>query len=147
MKSNKRKEVIRAIWFGLFSASAGIIEALLFELFSRVFHWTYWPSYLIALVASVLWNFTLNRNVTFKSATNVPIAMLKVALFYVVFTPVTTLGGDFLTTKLGWINEIVLALTMALNFVLEYLYDRFFVFGKSLDTRKTGKERLEENKE
>ena len=49
----------------------------------------------------MVWNFTLNRKFTFKSAANIPIAMLKVALFYVVFIPVSTMLEHFLTTNLG----------------------------------------------
>jgi len=86
----------------------------------------------------VLWNFTLNRNITFKSASNIPVAMLKVAAFYVVFTPLSTWGGAALE-GIGWNGFLVLVITMLLNFALEFLYDRFFVFGASIDTRETKK--------
>lgn len=132
--SEKRKELIRAIKFTLFSVSAGIIQAITFALMYEVLHWAYWISYLIALVLSVVWNFTLNRNITFKSANNVPVAMLKVAAFYVVFTPLSTWCGAVLE-GIGWNGFLVVALTMLLNFVLEFLYDRFFVFGASIDTK------------
>ncbi len=136
--SEKKKELIRAIKFTLFSASAGIIQAATFALMYEVLHWVYWISYLTSLVLSVLWNFTLNRNITFKSANNVPVAMLKVAAFYAVFTPLSTWGGAVLE-GIGWNGFLVVALTMILNFVLEFLYDRFFVFGDSIDTRETKK--------
>ena len=87
----KKKEFFRALKFVLFSASAGIIELVVFALLNELLHLPYWLSYLIALVLSVLWNFTLNRKFTFQSANNVPKAMLLVALFYAVFTPLTTL--------------------------------------------------------
>lgn len=132
--TDKKKELIRAVKFTLFSASAGIIQAATFALMYEVLHWVYWISYLISLVLSVLWNFTLNRNITFKSANNVPIAMLKVAAFYAVFTPLSTWGGAVLE-GIGWNGFLVVAITMILNFVLEFLYDRFFVFGASIDTR------------
>lgn len=130
------KEFIRTIKFTLFSISAGLIQIGSFSLLKVIFpSWGYWPVYLISLILSVVWNFTLNRNYTFKAANNVPVAMLKVALFYVVFTPVSTYLGNLASLK--GINEfIVLAVTMILNFVLEFLYDRFFVFGKAIDTRK-----------
>ena len=134
MKNNK--ELIRTIKFTLFSISAGAIELGLFELFNLITNWDYWPKYLIALIASVIWNFTLNREYTFKSANNVPIAMLKVAIFYAIFTPVSTIGGNYLAENLGWNETLVTILNMLLNFVLEYLYDRFFVFGKSIDTKE-----------
>ena len=128
------KEFWRFIKFALFSASAGLIEIGSFALFNEVMHWPYWLSYLVALVLSVVWNFTLNRKFTFKSAANVPIAMLKVALFYAVFTPLSTLLEHQLAGNLGWNEYLVTAINMGLNFVTEFLYQRFFVFGKSIDT-------------
>ncbi|MBR2264373.1 MAG: GtrA family protein [Firmicutes bacterium] len=130
------KEFWRFIKFALFSASAGLIEIGSFALFNEVLHWPYWLSYLIALVLSVVWNFTLNRKFTFKSAANIPIAMLKVALFYVAFIPLSTLLEHFLTMNLGWNEYLVTAINMGLNFITEFLYQRFFVFGKSIDTQK-----------
>ena len=131
----KNKELIRAIKFTLFSISAGIIQIGSFTLMNEVFRWNYWVCYLTALVLSVLWNFTLNRKVTFHSAANIPVAMLKVAAFYLVFTPLSTWGGAALE-GMGWNEYLVLAISMVLNFVTEYLYQRYYVFGKSLDTAK-----------
>lgn len=140
MEQNKKKELIRAIKFALFSVSAGIIQIVVAELMLQVFDIDYWISYLTALVLSVLWNFTLNRKITFHSANNIPIAMLKVAAYYVVFTPLSTLGGDALV-KIGWNETLVLILSMLLNFTTEFLYDRFFVFGKTIDTDKKYKKK------
>jgi len=131
-----RKELVRTVKFVLFSISAGIIEIGVFTLLERLTNWSYWACYLPALVLSVLWNFTLNREFTFRSAANVPIAMLKVAAYYLVFTPVSTILGNYLTESLGWNGYLVTVLNMLLNFVTEYLFDRFFVFGKSIDTNK-----------
>lgn len=135
----KNKELIRAVKFTLFSASAGIIEIASFALLNELMSWSYWPSYLIALCLSVLWNFTLNREFTFKSAANVPVAMMKVAAYYAVFTPVTTILGNYLAEELMWNEYLVTALNMILNFVTEFLYQRFFVFGKSIDTKPAKK--------
>lgn len=129
------KDFLRIIKFTLISASAGIIQIGLFTLLNELAHLPYALSYLIALVASVLWNFTLNRRYTFKSATNVPKAMLKVAAYYAVFTPLSTALEHFLTMSLGWNEYLVTVINMLLNFSTEFLYQRFFVFGKSLDTR------------
>ena len=129
---NRKKELIRAVKFTLFSISAGIIQVLSFTLMNEVFTWSYRVCYFTALVLSVLWNFTLNRNITFRSASNVPIAMLKVAGFYLVFTPLSTWAGGALT-ELGWNEYLVLALTMITNFVTEFLFDRFIVFGDSIE--------------
>jgi len=131
-----KKELIRTIKFTLFSISAGIIEIVLFTLLDKFTGWTYWPKYLIALIASVIWNFTLNREYTFKSANNVPIAMIKVAIFYAIFTPVSTIAGNYLAENLGWNDILVTLLNMLCNFVLEYLYDKYIVFRGSIDTKK-----------
>ena len=135
--TEKKKEFLRTVKFVLFSISAGVIQVVSFTAMEELLHTTHWVAYLTALVLSVLWNFTLNRKFTFCSASNVPVAMLKVALFYLVFTPVSTWWTAVLTERCGWNEYLVLVLTMLVNFVLEYLYQRFFVFGKSLDTAKT----------
>ena len=145
------------IKFALFSASAGIIQILSFTLmseviiklpflqnlmetnrtFSKIMSNEYGPMYLLALLLSVIWNFTFNRKFTFKSAANVPIAMLKVLAFYCVFTPVSTLLGNYFTAKYAdvtAINYIVLACTMACNMTTEFLYDKFVVFKGSENT-------------
>jgi len=134
--TEKRKELLRTLKFTLFSISAGIIQAVAFALLNELMHLPYWLSYLAALVLSVLWNFTLNRKYTFQSASNVPVAMTKVAVYYLIFTPLSTWWTDALTMRCGWNEYLVLAITMLTNFVTEYLYQRLFVFGKSLDTAK-----------
>ena len=131
-----KKELLRTIKFTLFSISAGVIEFGLFAILDKFTGWNYWANYLIALIASVIWNFTLNRKYTFKSANNIPIAMMKVALFYAVFTPVSTLIGNYLAENLGWNDLIVTILNMLANFVLEYLYDKYYVFRGSIDTNE-----------
>lgn len=135
--TNKRKEFLRTVKFLLFSTSAGVIQVLSFTIFEEVLHLTHWISYLISLVLSVVWNFTLNRQYTFNSAGNIPVAMTKVALFYLVFTPLSTWWTAVLTGDgFMWNEYLVLILTMLVNFASEYLYDRFIVFGKSIDTKK-----------
>lgn len=139
MGTERSKETLRVVKFALFSASAGIIEMGSFALLNEFTPWSYWPCYLTALVLSVLWNFTLNRKFTFQSANNVPVAMLKTAAFYCVFTPVTTILGNYLVESLFWNEYLVTALNMALNLITEYLYDRFVVYRGSIDTNKIGK--------
>ena len=127
------KELVRTVKFTLFSISAGIIQIGLFTLLNELLHFDYWMSYIVSLVASILWNFTINRKVTFKSANNVKVAMLLVFLFYAVFTPASTILGNLAETS--GVNEyIVLAITMLSNFVLEYLYTRYIVYRNSCDT-------------
>ena len=133
--TDTRKELLRSVKFIFFSISAGLIQVLTFTLMEEVLHVTHWVAYLAALVMSVLWNFTLNRKFTFHSASNVPVAMAKVGVFYLIFTPLSTwwtavlTGPDFM-----WNEYVVLIGTMLINFITEYLYQRFVVFGKSLDT-------------
>lgn len=131
--SERKKELMRAVKFTLFSISAGIIQTVTFTLMTEFTQLGYWVCYLTSLVLSVLWNFTLNRKITFHSAGNVPIAMLKVAAYYLVFTPLSTWGGEQLI-GLGWNEYAVFVLSILTNFVTEFLYQRFFVFGKSIDT-------------
>lgn len=143
MTAERKKEVVRVLKFVGFSASAGVIQTLAFTALNELVGWPYWPCYLIALVLSVLWNFTLNRQFTFKAANNVPIAMLKVALYYCVFTPLSTLWGDALT-KAGWNEYLVLFGTMIVNMVTEFLFCQFVVYRNSIDTNALAKRQAEE---
>lgn len=122
-----KKSIIQAVKFALFSASAGIIQVGTCTLFLEVFKWEYWVSYLVSLILSILWNFTLNRKYTFKSATNIPIAMAKVFGYYLVFTPLSTWLGHL--AESSGVNEyIVLAVTMLANLITEFLFCKFVVY-------------------
>ena len=136
------KEWKRALRFLLFSISAGLIEMGAFALLNETLRWPYWLSYMIALVLSVLWNFTLNRKFTFRSAANVPVAMAKVAAYYAVFTPLSSWLEHVYTMQWGWNEYLATFTNMVINLVTEFLYQRYFVFGKSIDTqtRASGKE-------
>ena len=133
---NKFKELIRALKFLIISISAGIIQIGTFTLFNEVFVWNYWVGYLTSLILSILWNFTINRRVTFKSSSNIKIAMLLVLAFYAVFTPVSTVLGS-LAEGAGANEYLVLAVTMIMNFALEFLYTRYVVYRNSCDTANT----------
>lgn len=134
MGKKEHKELWRTIKFALFSISAGLIQISSFALLYDLLHIRYWVSYLTALVLSVLWNFTFNRRYTFKSAANVPIAMLKVFGYYCVFTPLTILLGEYLEGTLGWDGNIVTLINMALNLITEYLFQKYVVYRKTIDT-------------
>ena len=142
----KNKELLRTIKFTLFSMSAGIIQIVSFTLLNEIAKLPYWVSYLIALILSVIWNFTLNRKFTFKSANNVPIAMLKVAGYYAVFTPLSTLFEKYLT-DIGWNEYLVTVINMIINFVTEYLFDTFVVFRGSIDTNELAQKEKEKEAE
>ena len=129
-----KKELLRTVKFVLFSISAGVIQIVSFAVFEEFFHFAHWLSYLLALVLSVIWNFTFNRKFTFKSNANVAKAMTLVALFYVVFTPLSTLLEHFLTDSVHMNEYLVTIINMLLNFVLEFLYQRFVVYKNSIDT-------------
>lgn len=127
--------------FTFFSISAGLIQIITFTLMSSVANLTYWPSYLFALILSVLFNFTVNRKFTFKSAKNIPLAMTQVGCYYIVFTPLSTWWGNALTV-LGINDYIVLIGTMLINFITEFLFCRLVVYKKSMYTNKEGQEEI-----
>lgn len=149
-KMGKKENVLQAIKFACFSASAGIIQIVSFTLLNELlpttdstnaiaqwfFNSEYGGSYLVALTLSVLWNFTFNRKFTFKSAANIPVAMLKIFAFYCVFTPVSTILGEMVAQRFtaSYVEYIILAVTMATNMVSEFLYCRFFVYKNSMNT-------------
>jgi len=127
-KMSKKEQIIEILKFTAFSLSAGVIQILSFEL---LYNWInclpWWPSYLISIVLSVIWNFTFNRKFTFKSATNVPLAMSLAFLFYCAFVPASVFGGNALE-GIGWNGTLVTVLMMVINFVLEFLWQKFVVF-------------------
>lgn len=129
------REILRIVKFVLFSASAGVIEMGAFALLNETLDWPYWPCYLIALLLSILWNFTLNRRFTFKSYANIPRAMLLVLLYYLVFTPSTTILGNYLAEDCQWNEYLVTAINMLLNLVTEYLFQRYVVYRDAMDQR------------
>ena len=131
LKINKA-EILQFLKFLAFSLSAGVIQLLSFEL---LYNWTnalsWWPSYLISIILSVIWNFTFNRKFTFKSASNVPISMSLALCFYVMFIPVSVFGGDALEAS-GWNGTLVTILMMVINFILEFFWDKFIVFNDKI---------------
>ena len=130
----EKKQLWQAVKFTLFSISAGVIQIGSFALM-ELFIQDYWIPYLTSLVLSILWNFTLNRRYTFKSAANVPVAMAKVFGFYLVFTPLSTYLGD-LAEGCGVNDFLILIVTMLTNFVLEFLFCKFVVYRGKEDTLK-----------
>lgn len=127
-KQSKKAQLWQIIKFTLFSISAGAIQLLSFECLYNWIGWkVWWPCYLISIVLSVVWNFTFNRKFTFKSATNVPISMTLALLFYAPFIPASVFGGNALE-GIGWNGTLVTVLMMVINFVLEFLWDKFVVF-------------------
>lgn len=134
-QSSRKKELIRSLKYLFFTSSAGLIQVVSFTLLNEIIFKGkyYWPCYLVALTLSVIWNFTLNRRYTFKSANNVTVAMFKVFLYYLVFTPLSTWWGEALT-GIGWNEYLVLAFTMIINLLTEFTFCRFVVFRASMDT-------------
>mgnify|MGYP003497684703 FL=1 len=136
MEKKNMKEWIRVLKFVLFSASAGIIQMGSFTLLNEFTGWRYWPCYLISLLLSILWNYTFNRRFTFKSDANITRSMLLVLAFYAVFTPATTILGEWLAEGLHWNEYLVTAINMLLNLTLEYLYQRYVVYRNKVDNRQ-----------
>lgn len=143
MALTKKQNITQVIKFTLFSASAGIIEVLSFTFLFELFGLSHQVSYLIALILSVLYNFTLNRSFTFQSSANVPRAMMIVGLYYLIFTPLSTWWMGPLALYVG--NEyIALAITMIANFGSEFSVYRFIVYRKSMYTNKRALSHKEE---
>ena len=148
----RKDNVFQALKFAAFSASAGVIQVVSFTLFNELlpqtqstnsvaqwfFNSEYGASYLVALILSVVWNFTFNRKFTFKSATNIPVAMMKVFGFYCVFTPVSVILGEMVAQRTSWefAEYIILGVTMLANMTTEFLFCRFFVYKDSMNTAK-----------
>lgn len=179
MEAAKKKELLRALKFFLFSCSAGVIEVIFDVLiFTNIFNavapdatWTKSVSYLIGLVASVIWNFTFNRKFTFKAANNVPKAMGLAFLFYVFFTPLAEFFTAFLSTgdilgiiditkwgitpvgldQAGMLGDfggfLITFIVMFCNMALEFPWQKFVVFRNSIDQTETVKKDEESNKE
>ena len=145
----RRQETWKFLQFVLFSISAGIVQVLMFTLLSEGAHLSYRWAYLPSLVASVLWNFTVNRRFTFKSVSNVPVAMMKVAAYYLVFTPLSTWWGHALdglrpaAADAALWEYSILAGTMLINFVTEFCVYRFWVYRHSINTSEAGKKEQE----
>ena len=145
LKADKRHEAMQALKFTLFSISAGVIQIVSYTLFYEVFHWAPWLAYLVSLVLSVLWNFTFNRTYTFRSDADIKKSMGLVALFYLVFTPLSTWWTAALTGENPFTgaeasqtplvnNYLVQAGTMLVNFVTEFLYQKFVVYRGTIDS-------------
>ena len=152
-KEEKRKELWRTIKFVLFSISAGVIQMGSLLIMEQIPHYVFntdeysWVPLSISLILSVIWNFTFNRRFTFQSANNIPIAMLKTLAYYAVFGPLSIwLGHMYLVLELHWNVILVEAVLMVINFITEFLYQRFFVFGKTLDTNDLAKKQQEKEK-
>lgn len=144
-KINKKDESIMAIKYLFCTSGAGLIQVLSFALLNGLLHFDalfhlgniqelkYGPSYFVALVLSVIFNFVVNRKVTFKSANNIPIAMLKILGYYCIFTPLSIWWGEALA-QMGWNDYFILIPTMIINYLTEFTFCRFVVFGKSINT-------------
>ncbi|ADY13863.1 GtrA family protein [Sphaerochaeta globosa] len=134
VRLSKKENLIQIGKFVLFSISAGVIQVLVFTVLEELVHLPYWPSYLTALIASVIYNFTVNRRFTFKSANNVPKAMMQLGIYYALFTPLSTWWGDALVA-LGISDYLVLGGTMIINLVTEFCVNRFIIYRTSMNTR------------
>lgn len=156
MSGKGKHEAWQAVKFTLFSASAGIIQIGTYTLMYEVLHWAPWLSYLVSLILSVLWNFTFNRKYTFRSDANVTRSMLLVGLFYLVFTPVSTWWTAALTGENPFTgaqasaeplmnNYVVQIGTMLINFVTEFLYQKFVVYRHTIDTNERARKAKEQD--
>ena len=139
----KKQLFLQLVIFTLCMASAGVIQFVATGLLST---WTglmsedsgyYWIAYLVGLILSVIWSFTFNRKFTFKAASNLPLAMVLVALYYCAFAPLSTFGANAIVKAWqnaageGWDQNYEMVITVAMmliNFVTEFFWEKFVVF-------------------
>ena len=155
MDAEKKKELIRTAKFIGFSISAGVIEILVDTVLNALnifkpFDMFIWHieaasvTYFIAYICSVVWNFTFNRKFTFKSANNIPKAMMLTFIYSIVFLAASTALNNYLV-RIGWNETVVLIVCMLINFITEYLYQRFVVFRDSIDTNDIAQKEKEKD--
>ena len=133
-KPTKKQQFLEILKFTGFSISAGAMQLLSFSI---LYEWTaclsWWPSYLISIILSVIWNFTFNRKFTFKAANNIPLAMTLVLIYYAAFTPASVFGGDALEKLWGSdFGILITVLMMVINFLTEFVWDKFIVFNEKV---------------
>ena len=149
-KITQNKQLWQAIKFTLFSISAAVIQIISSSIlklvldavvdandvvvFIRPQPTSTFVADTVGLALSIIWNFTFNRKFTFKAASNVPIAMLLAFLFYLPFYPFQIWYVAMVERGLesigGWGFVIGLGTCMIINFVLEFLWQKFVVFHK-----------------
>lgn len=137
------QEITKFFKFLAFDLSAGLVQIAVYAVLDVMTPWTYWEKYLPALIASVLWSFTANRKFTFKSVSNIPVAMMKVTFYYLLFTPASTWWGDALNAQQWSIGTraqgyAILIGTMVINFVTEFCVYRFWVYRRSINSSVSG---------
>ncbi|MDR0779003.1 MAG: GtrA family protein [Methanomassiliicoccaceae archaeon] len=147
-----KENVFMVAKYWLIAISAGVIQLISFAMLKE-FNFLgdmseYGWNYFIALTLSVLWNFTINRHYTFRSVANVPVAMSKVFCYYLVFTPLSILWGVSLAASYPDMEYLILIGTMLINGVTEFLFMRFVVFRRTINTNRSAlKQRAEKESE
>lgn len=145
-KKAKRRTLMQIIKYAICTASAGLIEFITFTILTetpilssianeKVWFFTennmaWFVATAIALFLSIVWNFTINRKFTFKSAGNVPRAMTLAFLFYVPFFPFKLWFNSYMPTRLGVDPLLIEVITMLLNGVLEFCWQKFVIYRK-----------------
>ncbi len=129
-KASKKQQFLQVVKFTGFSISAGVIQLVSDGILCDWTGWLpWWPAYLISVVLSVIWNFTFNRKFTFKAANNVPLAMGLVVIYYCAFIPLSVFGGNAIAARLPEnLGLLVTFMMMLVNFVTEFIWDKFVVF-------------------
>lgn len=132
----KKQQFIQLLKFTGFSISAAVIQVLSTTTLHQWTGWLlnyYWLAYIIGLALSVIWNFTFNRKFTFKAVNNIPLAMTLVVIYNCIIVVPLAFGGDALVAI--WGNDwgiLVTALSLIINFVTEFLWDKFVVFNQKV---------------
>ena len=134
------KEFARVVKFTLFSISAGLIEMGAFALLNELLH--------LPLLGELSGRPGALRAVELHPQPQIHLPQRgKRAgghaeggrLLCRVYPPLSTWLEHRLAAGLGWNEYLVTGINMVLNFVTEFLYQRFFVFGKTIDTKTAEK--------
>ncbi|QMS85127.1 GtrA family protein [Candidatus Xianfuyuplasma coldseepsis] len=123
------KQRRQLLLFIIFSASAGLVQFLVFVLLFELFHFGYWLAYVPSIISLVIWNTYWNRKYTFQSDLLFRTMVMKLMLFYVFFIPLSTIFGDVLT-KNSWNEYLVLGMTMIINLSFAFLYNKYYIYKK-----------------
>jgi len=135
-EKDDHKSTKQALKFMFFLIIAEIIQAALFTLFSEIFLLDAWKCHLISQIFSVFLLFFLNHHYTFKASERLFTALLLTAVFYLFFTPLSTL---YVREMAARHNRYLVELSILLiNLVLEFLYSKYLVYGYLYNHKKKG---------
>ena len=152
-KKKKKWHIPQPIKYAMCTASAGLIEFITFSILvacmknvegtipfgEQILQVNNFVPTFIAVLLSVLWNFTINRKFTFKSAGNIPRAMFLAFLFYVPFFPFKLwFNGTMPAHLVGVMGDgaafFIEVCSMLINGILEFCWQKFVIYRNEENT-------------